>query len=234
LALALAALLFLRAVFYMLIGAPADWTPRLNLELIVLAFRSDLFASVLMFSLLSFLRAFVVFYFWLEILAIINRPTLEAGPVQKLVRLHLGRIARWPWPIQLILSLLMVITLWIAFSPVLAHLGVVVRPHSTLHLVEQGSLVALGLILSLKYILPALLLLHLVTSYVYLGNNPFWDYVAITSTNMTAPLRHLPLRFAKLDFTPVIGVILILLALEWLPNVIMSRLVAYRMSAWPL
>ena len=129
---------------------------------------------------------------------------------------------------------MIVIALWLGLYPVLVSLGVVAPVHSTTHLVEQGSLVSLGLLLSLKYVLPAFLLLHLVASYIYLGNNPLWDFVANTAMNMTAPLRRLPLRYAKLDLTPVVGVILILWLLQWLPNFILSKLAASRLSTWPL
>jgi uncharacterized protein YggT (Ycf19 family) len=234
LAVALALLLGLRTAFYLLIGAPADWTPKLNLELVVLAFRSDRFSHALVFSCLSFLRVLIVFYFWLLTLGIINRPTIDSDPVQKLVRLHLGRVARWPWLVQLLLPFCIVILLWLVLNPVLVGLVVVAPPHSKAHLVAQGSLVALGLLLSLKYLLPAFLLLLLVASYIYLGSNPIWDFITNTATNMTAPLRRLPLRFARLDLTPVLGVILVLWLLQWLPNLILSKLAANQMSTWPL
>jgi uncharacterized protein YggT (Ycf19 family) len=234
LATVLATIVVLRAVLYWLIGSPADWTPKLNLELIVLAFRGDFFRTALAYSCLSFLRILVVFYFWLIALVIINRTITETDPIQKLVRLHLGRPARWPWPLQLLLPFLIVLALWMVLHPLLVSLSVVGRARSTAHLVEQGSLLGLGLLLSLKYVLPAFLLLHLVASYIYLGNNALLDFVTATSTNITAPLRRLPLRFGKVDFTPVAGVILILWLLQWLPNLVLGRLSASKLSAWPL
>ena len=227
-------LIVLRAWLYEFIGAPADWTPRLNLELVVLAFRGDVFSTVLLFSCLSFVRAIVVFYFWLLVLALINRSRTEPDPILKLVRLHLGRAVRWPWPLQLLIPVLVVIALWLAVYPLLVRLGLMAAAKSTGHLFEQGVLVALGLPLSLKYVLPGLLLLHLVSSYVYLGSNPVWEFVSATAANLTAPLRRLPLRWAKLDLAPVLGVILILGTLQWLPNLILSRLAASNLSVWPL
>lgn len=234
LALALLSLVLLRGWLYEWIGAPADWTPKLNLELVVLAFRCDLFPATLVFSCLSFLRVVIVFYFWLLVLDVINRSTREPDLIQRLIRLHLGKLARWPRPVQITSPVLLVIVLWLAVYPVLVRLGVVVPTQSAAHLLEQGLLVGLGLLLSLKYLLPAVLLLHLVTSYVYLGSNPLWDFVATTSSNLTTPLRRLPLRVAKLDLTPVAGVVLILCALQWLPNLILSKLAAFNLSAWPL
>ncbi|HSU56086.1 MAG TPA: hypothetical protein VLT36_18660, partial [Candidatus Dormibacteraeota bacterium] len=78
------------------------------------------------------------------------------------------------------------------------------------------------------------LILHLVSSYVYLGSSPFWEFISRTSTTITAPLRKLPLRLARVDLTPVLGVILILCVLEWLPNLTLSKLSAANLSTWPL
>src|SRR5579859_3681082 len=97
--LVLLAIIGARAVLYWFLGTPANWTPRLNLEFVVLAFRSDSLRAVLVFSCLSFVRAFLVLYFWLATLAIINRSNVEADPIHKLMRLHLGRTTRWPWPV---------------------------------------------------------------------------------------------------------------------------------------
>jgi uncharacterized protein YggT (Ycf19 family) len=232
-AVVLGAIVSLRAVLYWIIGAPADWTPKLNLEFVVLAFRSDSFRSMCVFSCLSFARALVVLYFWLATLTIINRSTIEADPVQKLVRLHLGRMASWPWPVQLLLPYLATLALWIGVEPLLVNLGVMAPVHSTAHLFGQASLVGLGLVLSLKYVLPIFLCLHLIASYIYLGTSPVWNFIATTSTHVTAPLHLLPLRFARLDFTPLAGAVLILALLHWLPNAILNRIAASQWSTWP-
>jgi uncharacterized protein YggT (Ycf19 family) len=215
------------------IGAPAEWTPKLNLEVVVLAFRSDQLSSTMVFSCLSFVRAMVVLYFWLVVLVVINRSSAESGPIQRMIRVYVGRLARWPWPVQLLLPFVLVMALWIGFSPLLVKLGVIAMPHSRGHLLGQAALAGLGLFFSLKYILPAFLLLYLVASYVYLGSNPVWDFVTTTAVNLTAPLRRFPLRFGKVDLTPVVGVIVILWLLEWLPNLIWSRLAARQLNLWP-
>jgi len=234
LALALSTILVIRSVIYWLVGAPAEWTPKLNLELIIIPFRSDVFSTTLAFSCLSFLRVVIVFYFWLLILAMINRALIEPNPVQRMVRLQLGKAAQWPWPAQLLVPILVVILLWLGIHPILIKMNVLTQAQSWVHLLEQGSLVAVSLFISLKYLLPPLLLLHLITSYVYLGNNAFWNFVASTGLHLTSPLRQLPLRFAKLDFTPVVGAVLILSVLQWLPNLILTRLSAANVSTWPL
>jgi len=47
------------------------------------------------------------------------------------------------------------------------------------------------------------------------------------------PLRGMPLRVARLDLAPIIGVILVLLALQWLPNFIVGKMAEWKMSPWP-
>ena len=63
------ALLIIRAWFYEHIGPAANWTPKLNLTVVMLAFPlvtqgHVFFLSALLFSVLSFLRVLIVFYFF--------------------------------------------------------------------------------------------------------------------------------------------------------------------------
>jgi uncharacterized protein YggT (Ycf19 family) len=220
----LAALLLLRAPLYWQLGAAADWTPRLNLVSVVLAFRcdplvlrTDVLGPALLYSGLSFVRVLVIFYFWLLALALINRRVGDTHPLLQLLRLHLGRVGRWPWLVQLCLPLLAVAGLWAALHLLLVYFNVTAKVQSLAHLLAQGLLVGGGIYLSLKYLLPLCLLLHLVSSYVYLGRNPLWDFVSLTSQNVLAPLRWLPLRYATVDFAPLAGAVLIFLFLHVLP-----------------
>ena len=229
----LAALLVLRAVLYRQIGPDAEWTPKLNLSYVILAFRSDRFLPTLLFSVLSFARILIVCYFWLLALALINRHTAEPNQIQKLVRLHLGPVARWHLILQLLLPLFLIIGLWFALHPLLVHLKIAGRARSNTHLAEQGILLTSALLFSLQYLLPVFLLLHLVTSYVYWGSNVLWGFVGATARNLLAPLRRLPLQIAKFDFTPLVGVILIFALLHWLPSFILGKLAQHNVNPWP-
>ena len=229
----LAVLLVLRALLYRQIGPAAEWTPKLNLFFVVLAFRSDLFFPILLFSVLSFARMLIVCYFWLLALAMINRRSAEPDPLQKMVHLHLGPVARWPWPVQLLLSLLLVTGLWVSLHPLLVQLEIASRVRSNAHLAEQGILVASALVFSLQYLFPVFLLLHLVASYVYLGSSPLWEFINATARNLLAPLRRMPLRIARFDFTPLIAVILIFALLHLLPKLILGELAKHNLSSWP-
>ena len=229
----LAGLLLFRALLYRQVGPAADWTPKLNFFFVVLAFRSDLWLPVTFYSVLSFARVLIICYFWLLALAMINRRSTESDPLLKMLRHHLGAVARWHWLVQLLLLLLLVTTLWIALHPLLVHLEITNRVRSNTHLAEQGLLVGIALYFSLQYLLPVFLFLHLIGSYVYLGSSPLWDFVGATARNLLAPLRRLPLRIARLDFAPLSGVILILSLLHWLPDFILGQLAQNKVSLWP-
>ena len=229
----LAALLLLRAVLYGQIGSAVDWTPRLDLYCEVLRFRSHILSSALAYSVLSFTRILAVCYFWGLVLVIINRGTGEGDALQKMLRLQFGPVARWPRLLQALLPLVVVGGLWMALHPLLTRLGITPRVGSPAHLAEQGLLIGGALYFTLQYPLPVFLLLYLVTSYVYLGSNPVWDFIAVTARNLLAPLRWLPLRIAKLDFAPLVGVLLILLLLHWLPEEIQARMADSNVSLWP-
>ena len=229
----LAALLVLRALLYQQIGPEADWRPKLNLYFVVLAFRNDLWLPVMVFSVLSFARMLIICDFWLLALAMINRRNAGSDPLLRMLRFHLGPVVRWPWLLQLLLPLLLIAGLWIALHPVLVHFEITSRVHSNAHLVEQGILIGTALYLSLQYVLPVFLFLHLITTYVYLGTSPLWDFVSTTARNLLAPLRRVPLRIAKLDFAPVAGVIVIFDLLHWLPSFILGQMAQNKMSPWP-
>jgi uncharacterized protein YggT (Ycf19 family) len=213
----LGGLLLLRALLYWQVGGAAGWTPRLDLTWVAPPFRCDVLGSALLFSALSFVRLLAVFYFWLLALVVINRKGADADPLQKLLRSHVGPVGRWPWWVQSLLPLVLVAGLWVALHPVLVCLNVTGPVRSPSHLLEQGLLVGAAIYLSLKYLLPVFLLLHLIASYVYLGRNPLWDFVSMTSRNVLAPLRRLPLCYARVDFAPLAGAVLIFLLLHVLP-----------------
>lgn len=221
-------LLVFRALLYWFIGAPADWTPKLDLGLIVPAFRSDTIRILFLFSLLSFLRVLLIFYFWLLVLAVLNRRVVEPDPTLRLVRLHLGGAAKWPWPVQVLAPFVATVALWCLLYPLLVRLGVIMRVGSVVALLEQGLLLAAGLFLTLKFLLPVILFLYLVASYVYLGSSPVWDFVTHTARNVLRPISWAPLRLARLDLAPVAAVALLFLLLHWLP-----RLLQRNFALWP-
>ena len=115
----------------------------------------------------------------------------------------------------------------------LVHSGVVARLNSTTHLGGQALLVGAALGLTLKWLIPAILLVHVVNSYVYLGTNPMWDFVSTTSRNLLAPLRYVPLQIAQIDLAPLVAIALIVLLLHWLPNYATWQMARHSLTIWP-
>ncbi len=235
---ALGALLFVRAVFYGQIGPAVNWTPKLNLTVISLAFPLThgghvFYRSALLFSLLSFLLALLIFYLWLLGLAVINRRITNPDPFQKLLLLQLGRPARWPLIVQIALPFVAGTALWMLCHPLLVHIGVISPVRSKSVLLAQGLILSLNAYLSLKFLLVGILLIHVITSYIYLGNNPVWDFVNTTSRNILS-LNWVPLRIGKFDFAPLLAIALIVLVFYWpLPGKINYLLDKHNLTLWP-
>jgi hypothetical protein len=230
---ALGALVLLRALFYWQIGAAVGWPAKLDLAVVVPIFRNDFLGPASLYSVLSLVRMLIVFYFWLLFLVLLNRKGSDTDPLLKMLRLHVGRASHWPWVVQLLLVPLVAASLWIILHPVFIHTGVTNRVSSNIHLLGQGMLVGGSVFLSLKYLIPVLLMLHWVASYVYLGASPFWDFVGATSRALIGPLRPRLLHAGKWDFAPLVGTGLALLLFYFLPNVLSFYLARYNLTLWP-
>ena len=74
---------------------------------------------------------------------------------------------------------------------------------------KQSLVIGLGSYLVWKFPVGALLVLHLLNSYIYFGKHPFWNYVNATAQTLLAPLRKIPLRAGKVDFAPVVGIAMV-------------------------
>ncbi len=209
----LAGLLLIRAWFYYMIGPPLHWDPKIPLGPTTLVFRSDFLGRMFLFSLGGFAVTLIVFYFWLLLLSCLNRQIPDTDPQQKLVRLHLGPLERWPIFLKLLLPCLTVMALWCLCNAPLVTLGMTPKV-SGAHLAGQGALIGLATFLSLKYLLIGFLLLHLLNSYVYFGEFSFWTFVDATARGILRPFKPLPLRIGKIDLAPIVAIAVIILITE--------------------
>ena len=206
-------LLAARAVFYWQAGQPVHWSPRIFLGPITLSFRSDLPGRMLLFSVLSFAVALGIFYLWLLLLSCLNAQVPDTDPVQRLVRNWLGKLERWPGAVKLLLPLAVTALAWCLLNPLLARLNMV-PASAPARLLAQGAVIGLAAYLTLKFLILTILLLYLLNSYVYLGEFALWNFVDATTRRLLRPLQKLPLRMWKIDFAPVLSIILVLLAAE--------------------
>ena len=204
----LGALLFLRAVAYRWI-APF-WVGRLDLGVIVPPFRSDHFGVMLAFSLLSFGVALGCFYAGVLCLSLLAGPE----PVHGLVKIPLGRVDGWPRWAKISLTFFVASFCWWLAGWLLGWLQILPPPVSVAQRLEQALVIGLSGYLVWKFPVGALLVLHLLNSYVYFGRHPLWKYVAVTAQKILRPLDFLPLRVGKADFAPVVGLVLLFFTAE--------------------
>jgi uncharacterized protein YggT (Ycf19 family) len=207
-------LLILRAMIYWQIGSAVHWTGRLDLGVITLSFRSDLFARVLLFSVSSFGLALGIFYLWLLLLSLLNGKSENTGSIHRLVRMPLGAIDGWPRWAKIISPFAATTLIWWLASWILSWQEIIPKPVSAMHRIEESLIIGIGSYLVWKFIAAVLLVLHLLNTYVYFGKHPFWNYVNATAQNLVAPLRKIPLRAGKVDFAPVVGIAIIFFAAE--------------------
>ena len=211
---ALAGLLLLRAGIYWQIGSATKpvWAGTLNLGVVVPAFASNSFVRMTLFSCLSFGLMLGVFYLCLLLLSILAGP--DPPPFHRLVRMPLGGIDGWPRWMKFLLPLIVTAVFWWLASWLLASLQVIPQPVSPAHRLEESLIIALGSYLVWKYLIGALLTLHLLNSYIYFGKHPFWAYVNAEAQTLLSPLRPLPLRVGRVDFAPIVAIALVFLAAE--------------------
>lgn len=206
----LGALLFLRALLYRQLGSAVSWVPQLDLQLISLPFQSAQPWRMPLFSLLSFAHTLGVFYLCLLSFSIVNRTLNDQQPFQRLVRLHLGFVDRWPIVLKLLLPPLIGLLGWLSLHPLLEWLGLIPAGASARLAIEQGLVLGLFSCLVWKYVFIGVLALQVVQSYVYLGRSPLWDFIDATARRLTRPLARLPLRAGKVDFAPAAAIALVL------------------------
>lgn len=221
---ALVALLVVRAVFYWLIGPALDWTAGVKLGAISISFRSDHFGRMLIFSAASFAHSFMIFYLWLLLLSLVNPRSAEADSGQRFLRIQLGFVHSWPWLLKLLLPLVAALLIWLLTGYLLGVWGIVPAAQSWVHRLEQGVVLGLGTYLVWKYVIAAVLGLHLLNTYVYLGGHPAWNFINTTARRLLTPLRSIPLRIGKVDFAPVVVIALVFVFAELAGNGVHKKL----------
>jgi uncharacterized protein YggT (Ycf19 family) len=211
---ALGILLVVRALFYWWIGAALDWAPGLKLGAISVSFRSDFLWRMLVFSIAGFMETLIVFYLWLILLSVSNPRFLENNPCHRFLRIQLGPLHGWPWLLKVLFPMLCAMALWLLLAPLLSMWGIVPPAQTLIHRLEQAAILGLGVYPACKYLIGTVLALHLLSTYVHLGNHPVWDFISTTARALISPFKWLPLRFGKADFAPVVGIAVTFVAAE--------------------
>jgi uncharacterized protein YggT (Ycf19 family) len=132
-----------------------------------------------------------------------------------MVEISLGRVDGWPSWLKLLLPFLATSILWWLSSWLLVWLHISTPPVSVAHRIEQSLVIGLGSYLIWKLPLGALLMLHILSSYIYFGKHPLWNYVQVTAQELLRPLKKIPLRLGRVDFAPVLAIVIIFCAAEF-------------------
>ena len=206
-------LLLLRSIFYWQIGGSLTpiWVGKLDLGVTVPPFRSNLFSCALLFSLLSFGRTLGIFYIALLFLSLLKGP----DQIHRFVRIPFGRVDDWKRWQKILLPFAAMFLLWLLLGWLLTTLQISPPPISNAQRLEQAAILGLNTYLIFKFPAVGLLGLHLLSSYIYFGRHPFWNYVNVTAEVLLRPLKKIPLRLGKMDFAPLVGIALIFLAAEF-------------------
>jgi uncharacterized protein YggT (Ycf19 family) len=211
---ALLALLVFRGLLYRELSSSLHWTPQLRLGVISLSFRSDYLGRTMLYSWLSFSLMLGIFYLSILLLSVVNAAVPDTDPIQRFARIHFKWLESWPSSAKLLLPFVIGVMLWLVLHPLLSWMLVVPRSKSVAQLLEQAAVIGAATYLAWKYLIVGILLLHLLNSYIYLGNHPFWSFINTTSRNLLWPLRWLPARVGKVDFLPVLAIALVFFVAE--------------------
>jgi uncharacterized protein YggT (Ycf19 family) len=102
-------------------------------------------------------------------------------------------------------------------GPLLALLKVHLPVTSFYQLFIQASIIGLDGWMLWQYVIGAVLVLSIVSSYVYLGNAPFWNYINATAQQLLRPFQILPLRLGQVDLAPVLALALLVTVVIFAP-----------------
>ena len=206
----IAGLLLLRALIYhWLGGATGTTTVYLDFGATSQGFRQDNLLQALAFSGFSFARALGILYVALLFFSILAGPP----PISGLIKIPLGRVSDWPGWLKALLPFLATAIFWWLAS----WLFTAFPPQITTSPAQkfQGALV-LGLCSYLVWKIPAcgILVAYLLSSYVYFGRHPLWNYVQATALTLLRPLKRIPLRIGRVDLAPLVAMVILLFLFE--------------------
>ncbi len=199
----LLALLCFRSVFYWQIGSAVGWTPSVDLGPFGISFRSDHASRMFLYSSISFARWLILLYMAILFLVLLNRGPGEGDPMHRFLFHQLGRCAHWPAPVLLPLTLVATVLLWGCAVYPLSQMSIFPAPQAFHVVLAHGLLMGIGLWLKLRWLIFGVLLLHLMNSYVYFGNHPFWAFISQCGRKISKLASWLPLHLGKIDLRPV-------------------------------
>lgn len=203
-------ILFIKTLLLHYLGAPINTTMSVNFLLLVVYFKTGHLVSIFWMALASFLKFAMMAYIWVWFMSRIS-PKDNAENITNGLKASLGFLQSRHWMIQVLALFAFGMIGWAFLAVVFGWLGILPAFSSVLHLVWQASFVSISAWLGLYYLIILLMGLHLIHSYVHLGNWEGWDWLDGASEKLLSPLARLPLQWARIDFSPFV-----VLLLNWL------------------
>jgi uncharacterized protein YggT (Ycf19 family) len=208
-------LVLLRPFLYQYLGVYYDWVPSLSFGPVVLNFRSDYLSRMFVYSVLGLAKTMGIIYIWALFLSVFPPLKKSNDFLSRIVKVLLGALDKLPFLIKVILPFFVGVLVWIILTWALASLDIIPRVTTFKLVFQQAILFGVEVYLSLEFLLVFLFFLHLLNMYVYLGNATFWWVINSIAEICLTPIRWLPLQIARLDFTPVAGIALVIAISEF-------------------
>ena len=209
--LGLIALLVIRSLLYWQLGEPLNWIPIARFGVIPLAFRSDFFWRIFLFSFYSFGATLGTYYMAILLFSIVNESD-ETNAFHKMLMTHLGWIGYLPGFVKLLLPWTTATVLWCALNPLLVAARILPKGKLFKDIAIDGAVFGTGVYLVWEYAIVGVLIIYILNSYIYFGTWPFWDFIDRTGRRLMRPLARIPLRIGKIDLKPAVGIAIVLLA----------------------
>jgi hypothetical protein len=197
----LGGLLLVRALVYRQVGPSLPWHPVWSLGPATVAFRSDYSLRMFGFSALDFLTMLLFWYTGIAGILAVNRPPGDRDGLTRALRAQSGFLGGLPGGVLLVMVCVMAGLLWAGVGWLAAGQGMVPPLRSGQHLLQQSVLVVVGQLCVLRWWFAAILLLHLLNLYVYVGNHVFWDFIQNTGSHLCRPFSFF--RIGQADLSPI-------------------------------
>lgn len=220
-------IVFFKSLLLHYLGAPLDTTMHLNFLLLNVFFKTGSLVSMGWMGLASFLKFTLMAYIWVWVLWRISRKDCAEQLVGSL-KSGLGFIGRVHVVLQPILLIFLGMVGWVVLGLCFGTFGVLPTSIPLPLLIWQSLWISISAWMGVYWLLLLLMIFYLIHSYVYLGSWEGWDWIEGMGDRLLLPLKKLPLQWARIDFAP-----LVFLLLNWVVYSAFVRLILYAFQSRP-
>ena len=204
-----------RAILYSQLGDGVSWVALWSPGAVTIAFRSDSFSRMLLYSGLSAVSAVILAYSWLIALSGLSNVKKDPDPISRALRDELKPLSGLPFGLWLVFPILAATLLWLVSAPLISKVAMGPPFRSFALLVEQSVVVGFGILPSLRIPLMAVVFFKGLAEFVYFGVHPFWAFVEQAGGRLCRPLAWF--RIGRVDLAPIATLLII-----WLVGRIMG------------